>query len=56
VVGHGAKNAISKNKLVMKDYKQPWTLTDSLDKQPKLKKMDMRMVHGMQEMMQGGED
>jgi hypothetical protein len=39
-VGRGANNA--KNKLVTKDQKKPWTWTDSLDKRPKLKKMDMR--------------
>jgi hypothetical protein len=31
-----------KNKLVTKDHKKARTWTDSLDKQPKLKKMDMR--------------
>jgi hypothetical protein len=31
-----------KNKLVMNILKKPWTWTDSLDKRPKLKKMDMR--------------
>jgi hypothetical protein len=31
-----------KNKLVMKCHKRPRTLTDSLDKRLKIKKMDMR--------------
>jgi hypothetical protein len=31
-----------KNKLVTKDHKKPLTWTDSLDKRPKQKKMDMR--------------
>jgi hypothetical protein len=30
-----------KNKLVMKDHRRPRTWTDSLDKRPKRKKMDM---------------
>jgi hypothetical protein len=36
-VGRGANN-----KLVTKDHKKPRTWTDSLDKRPKRKKMDMR--------------
>jgi hypothetical protein len=31
-----------KNQLVMKCHKGPWTWVDSLDKRPKLRKMDMR--------------
>jgi hypothetical protein len=31
-----------KNKLVMKNLTEPRTWTDSLDKQPKLRNMDMR--------------
>jgi hypothetical protein len=31
-----------KNELVTKDHKKPQTWTDSLDKRPKRKKMDMR--------------
>jgi hypothetical protein len=40
-VGRVANNSSpQKNKLVMKDHKKPRTRTNSLDKRPKLKKMD----------------
>lgn len=32
-----------KNEFVMKCYIKPWTLTDSLDKSPKIRKMDLRI-------------
>jgi hypothetical protein len=42
-VGHGAKKLLTvKNKLVMKYHKGPQALTYSLDKLPKLRKMDIR--------------
>jgi hypothetical protein len=43
VVGCGAKQLlIVKNKLVTKCHKEPRTWTDSLDKGPKIKKVDMK--------------
>jgi hypothetical protein len=43
VVGRGAKQLlIVKNKLVTKCNKEPRTWTDSLDKGPKIKKVDMK--------------
>jgi hypothetical protein len=42
-VGHGANtSSLEKNNLVMKDHKKPRTWMNSLDKQSKRKKMDMR--------------
>jgi hypothetical protein len=38
----GLPTTARKNKLLTKCHKWPWTCTDSLDKRPKLKKMDMR--------------
>jgi hypothetical protein len=41
---HGAKtpSILKKSKLVTKSHKKPWTWTDSLDKRPKRRNMDMR--------------
>jgi hypothetical protein len=39
----GYKLLTVKNKLAIKILKKPWTWTDSLDKRPKRKKMDMRL-------------
>jgi hypothetical protein len=42
-VGRGANNPhCKKNKLVAKQFTEPWTWKDSLDKQPKRQNMDVR--------------
>jgi hypothetical protein len=42
-VGRGANNcSLYKNKLVTKNHKKPRTWTDSVDKRPERKKMDVR--------------
>jgi hypothetical protein len=43
-VGHGSKNSKSKNKFVTECHKEPHTWTESLDKQPELRKMDVRFA------------
>jgi hypothetical protein len=43
-LGVGLTTPSRKNKLLTKDHKKPQTWTDSFDKRPKYKKVDMRFV------------
>jgi hypothetical protein len=54
-VGLGPYNSSLKNKLVTKIHKKQQTLTDSLDKRPKRKKIDMRFdTWNVRSMYKGG--